>query len=259
MLSLALLFCDHRYHAFVTVRHQLTFVVVLTGRIVNSPVEWLQSLTRNLISHNALIKSNEQLRSKLLLINTDLQRLRFLEQENAELKALLGVTQATKNKVITAEVVTRLADKFTHNIVINRGERHGVYVGQPVLDAYGLVGQVTAVKPEMSVVMLITHNKSAVPVMVVRSGLPAIVIGVGSDCLELANVPETADVKMGDILVTSGLGKVFPAGYQVGIIKEVRKVLSERFMKVLITPKAHVDKSRYLFLVSAQSSSLRGQ
>lgn len=252
ILSVVLLFCDHRYHTFNTVRYKLVFVAVLAERVVNSPLEWFQSITHNFVSRNTLIKSNEQLRSKLLLINTDLQRLSFLEQENAELRTLLNVTPAIKSKVLTAGIVTLATGKFTQNIVIDRGERYGVYVGQPVLDAYGLLGQVIMVRREFSMVMLITNNKSAVPVMIVRSGLQAIAVGTGSsNYLELANIPETVDVKVGDILVTSGLGKVFPAGYQVGIIKEVKKVFGERFMKIFVTPKAHIDKSRHLFLVSS--------
>jgi rod shape-determining protein MreC len=251
-LSLVLLYSDRHYHGFAGIRNQLGSFIIFTERVVNSPVALFNAIVDNFTSKQALIASNEQLRTKLLLLNTDLQRLSFVLQENSELRTMLHMSKQITGKVLTVGLVTQATSNFTQHILIDRGEQHGIYVGQSVLDAYGLLGQVVIVKPTMSIVMLITNNKSAVPVIIVRSGLQTIAVGTGdSEQLELANVPETADVKVGDILVTSGLGKVFPAGYQVGVVKEIRKVLGGRFMKIFVIPKAHLNKSRHLFLVAA--------
>ena len=233
-------------------RYKLSSVLVSVQRVVNLPLELVQASMANFASKKNVLKVNEQLRTKLLLLNTELQRLSFLEHENSELRALLDLTRQTTGKVLSAEIVTLATDKFVHHVTINRGEQHGVKVGQPVLDAYGLLGQVVVVKPNMSMVMLVTNSKSAVPVTIVRSNLQAVAVGADSgDYLELANISETIDVKVGDILVTSGLGRIFPAGYQVGVVKEIRKIWGERFMRVFVAPKAHINRSLHVFLVSS--------
>jgi rod shape-determining protein MreC len=260
VLSLFLFCCDHRFHCFSGVRYQLSVIVVFVQRLVNLPTESVQAVSDYFVSKKDLLESNKQLRSQLLLVNTDLQRLSFLQHENEELRALLNVSRQNGNKVLTAKLMTLATDNFIQYVTIDRGEQYGVYVGQPVLDAYGLLGQVVIVKPKTSTVMLVTDNKSAVPVMVVRSGLQAIVVGTGSsNYLELANVPETADIKVGDSLVTSGLGQIFPAGYQVGVVREVKRVSGERFMKIFVTPEAHINRSLHVFLVSGATTNLSSQ
>jgi rod shape-determining protein MreC len=249
-LSLILFFCDYRFHCFSVLRDKLSPVLMSIQYVVNRPSELVHDVAVNFVSKQVTLEDNARLSSKLLLINTKLQRLSYLEHENAELRLLLNYSRQIKGEILPAELITSATDNFTQQITIDRGKHQGVYIGQPVLDAYGLFGQVVMVEPDMSTVMLITNSKSAVPVMVIRSGLQAIAFGMGHcDCLELANVPETADVKVGDSLVTSGLGRIFPPGYQVGTVREIKRVLGERFMKVLISPNAHINKSLHVFLV----------
>ena len=230
--------------------------MISVQHIINFPLELVQDGVVNFASKRAVIEENTQLKSKLLLINSQLQRLSFLEHENLKLRVLLNYTKQIKGKILPAELLTSVTDGFIQQITINRGKRQGVYVGQPVLDAYGLLGQVIMVEPDMSTVMLVTNSKSAVPVIVVRNSLQVIALGTGNgDYLELANVPKTADIKVGDSLVTSGLGRIFPAGYQVGTVKEIRQVVGERFMKVFISPKAHTNRSLHVFLVWSTATS----
>jgi rod shape-determining protein MreC len=258
LFCLVLIFCDHRYQLSNSPRKHLGFIVVGIGQVVNLPIRIFENTAHFFTGHKSLIKHNEQLQSELQLINKDLERLRFLEMENAELRKLLNVIQPIKGKVITAEAVGHSTSKFTQSMVIDRGERYGVFVGQPVFDAYGLLGQIIMVKPDESLVMLITNNKSAIPALVQRNGLQTIVMGTGNnDYLELANITETTDIKPGDVMVTSDLNKVFPSGYKVGIIKEIKKIPGERFVRVLVTPEAHLDQSRLMFLISPSNAKLR--
>jgi rod shape-determining protein MreC len=131
---------------------------------------------------------------------------------------------------------------------INKGKTDGIYVGQPVIDAHGLFGQVTLVGPKFSKVLLVTDVKSAIPVTIVRNGVQAIATGTG-DGIELINISETIDIKEGDFLVTSGMGQRFPAGYAVGVVQAIKRVAGERFMKVLLTPSAHIKSSRNVLLI----------
>ena len=206
------------------------------------------------VCKKSLAKENSELSSKLSLMATRLQRITFLEHENIELRGLLKYSRETKDKLQPVLLVASAIDSFTQEITIDKGERHGVYIGQPVLDANGLLGRVIRIEKEESVVMLLTNSKSAVPIVATRNGFRAIALGIGrADYLELANIPETADIREGDILVTSGLENVFPAGYQIGTVQKIERVKGERFMKILVTPAAHADRSRYMFLVESSS------
>ena len=116
------------------------------------------------------------------------------------------------------------------------------------------MGQIISLEPKISKILLITDVKSAVPVVVVRNGLQAIAIGTGSDDgLELINIPETADIRKGDFLVTSKLGKRFPSGYAVGVVKEIKRISNERFIKVILTPSAHIRSSQHVLLLWTKS------
>ena len=143
---------------------------------------------------------------------------------------------------------------FTHRIIINKGERDGVVLGQPVLDARGLMGQVVELMPYTSRVLLLTDTTHSIPVQVNRNGLRAIASGTGNpERLELRHVADTADIKVGDLLVSSGLGQRFPAGYPVATVKEVIHDSGQPFAIVRAVPTAALNRSRYLLLVFSDS------
>lgn len=250
VVSLFLFFCDHHFHCFDKLHSKLSFVTLPVQRVIDLPLQLIHKLQVNFTSKATILRENKRLTSELLLANVRLQRLDFLEHENAKLQTLLRSSRKIKSKVLFAKIIMAETDNFGRKFTINKGRHQGVYIGQPVVDAYGLLGQVIAVKDAVSKILSITSSNSAIPVMIVRNGLQTVALGTGNDqYLELANVPETADVRVGDILVTSNLGQRFPTGYHVGVVKEIKYVVGERFMKIFVVPKAHIDKGTHVLLV----------
>jgi len=219
-------------------------------RQINWSIDLVQVVSDNLREKQSLLKENTFLRSELLLANTQLQRLSFLEQENSQLRVLLNLAKQFKSRFLAAQVLSMAVDSVGQQVTIDKGKINDLYSGQPVIDAYGLFGQVISLESEFSKVILVTDVKSAIPVIVSRNGIQAIAVGTGHiDSLELINTPETTDVIEGDILVTSETGQRFPAGYAVGTIRSIKHIPGERFIKVLITPSAHINSSRNVLLV----------
>ena len=166
------------------------------------------------------------------------------------LRELLNSSALVNEKVEVAELIGMDPNPFTHRIIINKGERDGVFLGQPVLDARGLMGQVVELMPYTSRVLLLTDTTHSIPVQVNRNGLRAIASGTGNpERLELRHVADTADIKEGDLLVSSGLGQRFPAGYPVATVKEVIHDSGQPFAIVRAVPTAALNRSRYLLLV----------
>ena len=178
-----------------------------------------------------------------------LQKLATLTEQNVRLRELLNSAALVDDKVIISELIGLDPSPFTQRIIIDKGSRDGVFVGQPVLDASGLMGQVVEVMPYTARVLLITDSVHSVPVQVNRNGLRAIASGSGSDYLELRHVPETSDIKEGDLLVSSGLGQRFPAGYPVARVKSVVHDAGQAFLQVQALPTAMLNRSRHLLLV----------
>ncbi|EPN60191.1 rod shape-determining protein MreD, partial [Pseudomonas syringae pv. actinidiae ICMP 19096] len=169
-------------------------------------------------------------------------------------RELLNSSALVNEKVEVAELIGMDPNPFTHRIIINKGERDGVVLGQPVLDARGLMGQVVELMPYTSRVLLLTDTTHSIPVQVNRNGLRAIASGTGNpERLELRHVADTADIKEGDLLVSSGLGQRFPAGYPVATVKEVIHDSGQPFAIVRAVPTAALNRSRYLLLVSPRS------
>ena len=197
-----------------------------------------------------LYRENQQLRAKQLLLEFQLQRMDSLETENARLQALLGAKSPTNDKALMAEIIHVASNPYAQQITLNKGLRDGIYEGQPVVDAHGIVGQVLKVNTFSSDVLLITDITHAIPVQNDRSGFRAIAIGTGdSQGLELSHVANSADFKVGDLLMTSGLGDRFPSGYAVGTVSEVDTNPGAPFMLIKIKPAAQLDKMREVLLV----------
>ncbi|WP_461521632.1 rod shape-determining protein MreC, partial [Porticoccus sp.] len=177
--------------------------------------------------------------------------------ENVRLRNLLNATEMLKDRVLVAELVGVSPDPSRHTIIINRGEEQGVYVGQAVLDADGLMGQVIEVYRSSSKVLLITDSAHAVPVQVVRNGGRSIAEGMGEfDRLSLRYVPPTTDIVVGDKLVSSGLGGRFPVGYPVGTVTAVQTIPGESYLEVKLVPAARIDRSRHLLLLFSEMETL---
>ncbi len=230
----------------------LSYLSVPFYWLSNQPGHFVQGLDSYFTSRDTLLAENERLHSEARVQQGKLQKLVFLTAENVRLRELLGSSTVLQDSVLVAELISVSPDPLKHQIVINKGEGKGVYVGQPVIDAYGLLGQVIEVNAVNARVILISDSHHAIPVQINRNGVRAIAEGSGRiDTLILPNVVATTDIKAGDLLVSSGLGQRFPVGYPVGVVESVVLDPGKPFLKIVIRPSAKLDRSRYVLLVFA--------
>nr|WP_284047823.1 rod shape-determining protein MreC [Halomonas gemina] len=250
ILASALMFADTRFTRMEPVRAQLSTLV--------APIQWLVSLPSDVLNwgslalsdQRALVDENRRLREQILTLSHRVQRMASLTAENVRLRELLAATRQRDMPYITAELLSLDPDPFTHQMVIDRGRRDGVYVGQPVLDASGLVGQITATSAYSSRVLLLADASHALPVQVNRNGLRFVLQGAGSyDALDVMHVPDTADIREGDLLTTSGLGGRFPPGYPVARVSAVVHDPGQPFARVTAAPVAQLQRSRHFLLL----------
>jgi len=232
--------------------------------VIATPFYWLADVpyrVKEWGSHNvrdwrSLARENEELEKQTLILKAQVAKMAALSAENARLRQLLNSSAHLDDSVLIAELIAVASDPLRHVVVINKGRDAGVYVGQPVIDAHGLVGQVIEVSAFFSRVLLITDSTHAVPVQVNRNGVRAIAEGTGViDELQLSHVASTTDIKVDDLLVTSGLGGRFPPGYPVGVVVAVGKDPGQSFIKVKARPTAHLDQSRHLLLIFRESAA----
>ena len=250
VLSVALMVVDARFTLLKPVRSQMSLVLMQSYWITDLPQRLWQGVASQFGSRTELVAENEKLQTENLLLQGRLQKLAALTEQNVRLRELLNSSALVNEKVEVAELIGMDPNPFTHRIIINKGERDGVVLGQPVLDARGLMGQVVELMPYTSRVLLLTDTTHSIPVQVNRNGLRAIASGTGNpERLELRHVADTADIKEGDLLVSSGLGQRFPAGYPVATVKEVIHDSGQPFAIVRAVPTAALNRSRYLLLV----------
>ena len=186
-----------------------------------------------------------------------LQQFEALEAENMRLRDLVGSSFKIGDRVLIAELLAVDLDPYKQQVVINQGSLAGVFVGQPVLDANAVMGQVIQVTPMTSTVLLITDASHALPVQVNRNGLRTIAFGTGRiHELELPHLPHNADIREDDLLVTSGLAGHFPPGYPVARVTQVNREPGEPFATVIATPSAHLERTREVLLVWTLTSTL---
>jgi len=241
---------DAQYGALQAVRTALGQALMPLHRLVNAPAQGWQRLAAQFTGRQALLAENERLKQEALLLSQRVQQLAPLREQNQRLRELLGSAQQMDETVLIAELTGTDPNPFSQRILINKGRFDGVFLGQPVLDARGLLGQVVELMPNSARVLLLSDNNHSIPVQVSRNGLRAIASGTGDPTrLELRHLPSTADIKEGDLLLSSGLGQRFPAGYPVARVKQVMHDPSQPFISVLAEPTAIFDRSRYLLLI----------
>lgn len=254
VLSVALMVVDARFDALKPARSQMSLVLMDAYWITDLPERLWQGVSSQFGSRTELVAENEKLKTENLLLQGRMQKLAALTEQNVRLRELLNSSALVNEKVEVAELIGVDPNPFTHRIIINKGERDGVVLGQPVLDARGLMGQVVELMPYTSRVLLLTDTTHSIPVQVNRNGLRAIASGTGNpERLELRHVADTADIKEGDLLVSSGLGQRFPAGYPVATVKEVIHDSGQPFAIVRAVPTAALNRSRYMLLVFSDS------
>lgn len=223
--------------------------------IPNRVSDWFDS---NLTSRQALLKENQLLRNQIRVQESRLQQMASLVAENLRLRQLMNSSEIVQDRVLIAELIGVSPDPLEHKVIVNKGANEGVYVGQPLLDAFGLMGQVVSVAPFTAQVLLITDNTHAIPVQVTRNNVRTVAEGVGDLYqLQLRYVSSTTDIKTGDILVSSGLGGRFPVGYPVAQIEEITHDPGEPFASVVARPAAQLDRSRHVLLVFNEQNQLQ--
>ncbi len=250
LVSIVLMYLDHRENHLDAVRKGVGVAVYPIQLIVDAPVRLWAWLGESTTSRSDLQRDVARLNAERLLTNARLQRLTALEAENARLRALLDARSKVRDEVRVAEIMAVDANPYEHNLVIDIGSRDGVYDGQAIVDADGVVGQVIKTGLMTAQAVLISDTDHALPVEVNRNGLRTIAVGTGEiDRLDLPFLPNNADIRAGDLLVTSGLGGAFPAGYPVAVVDTVTRIPQEPFADVNAKPSAALDQVREVMLI----------
>lgn len=250
MLAIGLIVADHRHQHLDLLRSALAVVVYPLHYLASLPGTLAHKLKGRLAEEEELRRRNDSLRRDNLILKGRLQQLEALQAENMRLRDLLGSSFKIGDRVLVAELVSVDLDPYRQQVLVNKGSSSGVFVGQPVLDADAVMGQVVRVNPLTATVLLITDASHGLPVQVNRNGLRTVAQGTGFiNHLELPHLPKNADVRAGDLLVTSGLGGHFPPGYPVARVAEVRQEPGKPFATVVAEPTARLDRSREVLLV----------
>nr|WP_298129062.1 rod shape-determining protein MreC [uncultured Pseudoxanthomonas sp.] len=251
-LTIALVVMDHRGGWLSQLRSQVNVVAQPLWWVAGLPGRVTTRVQDDAATRTGLIEENGRLRNDLLVANARLARLRTAATDNAQLRALLGVKTSRGLDVQLAPILDIDLAPGRQRLVLDAGSRAGAMVGQSVIDAGGLMGQIIDTTPAHATVLLLTDPDHAVPVVVARNGVRLIVYGRGrSDLLELADVPLNSGIEVGDVLVTSGLGGRFPAGFPVGTISALRPDDSHAFLVGDVTPAARLDRGRHVLLLKS--------
>ncbi|MDX9768109.1 MAG: rod shape-determining protein MreC [Ectothiorhodospiraceae bacterium] len=260
LLSVVLMVADHRHHHLQTARNLVALALYPVQYVVDLPSRLFHWASEQVISHDELIRDNRALRQEQLLLRAELLKLTALEQENARLRELLESSSKQREHMVIAEILAVDLDPFRQRLVLNKGSLHGVYPGQPVINANGVLGQIVEVHHFTSVAMLISDPSHALPVQVDRTGLRTIAVGRGHhNLLELRFIPTNEDVQEGDLISTTGLGGSFPGDYPVAEITLVERTPGESFARIEARPLARIDRSREVLLVWSSDDVRRGQ
>jgi rod shape-determining protein MreC len=249
-LAIVMMVADHRNAYLTRIRWVLSAAIEPVYRIAALPAQIARQAGLAMADREQLTETNAKLGEQLLLAQARLNRLAALREQNQRLQELLDVQHGMGLGVQLAKIIDVDTDPFRHRVIVDAGARQGIEVGQAVLDAHGVMGQVVEVLPNTAVVMLITDPTHALPVTVERSGLRTIARGSGTlDTLELPNIPISGDCKVGDKLLTSGLGGHFPAGFPVGEIRAISNDASGMFAAAQATPNAALDRAGEVLIV----------
>jgi rod shape-determining protein MreC len=250
LLAIVLMAMDQRGQYVSSARSTFSVVVEPAFHLADLPSSMLRIFRTYTRSFGAMVEENKLLRETLLQQSGGMQQLAALQQENERLRALLDAGTSRQFDYRFAEMLQVNLDPFSHQVMIDQGSRDGVFEGQAVIDGAGVMGQVESVLLHMSSVRLISDPDHALPVQINRTGLRTVAFGTGATgWLSLPNVPLQADVRAGDLLVTSGLGDRFPPGFPVGLVELVDRGEAGPFAQVLARPLAALDRGREVLLV----------
>lgn len=250
-LSITLMTLDQRTDYVRNIRAGIAVLVYPIQYLVSLPADFFDWTADTFASRETLQENNAELSRENQALRSQLQKLTFIEAENRHLRELLQSSKRAGERVLIAELLAVDLDPYRKVVVLNKGSQDDqLYRGQPIVDAHGAMGKLIHVNPYSSTAMLITDPNHALPVQVLRNGLRAVAVGHGQDgLLEIPNLPNNADIKVGDMLVTSGLGCVFPPGYPAARVTEVTTNPALPFAQIRAEPVAWLDRSREVLLV----------
>ncbi|MBU2880197.1 rod shape-determining protein MreC [Aliiglaciecola lipolytica] len=249
-VSVILIFVDHKYDGFASVKVYLNSIVSPLQYIASLPGQMLSSGAEKFSTHKKLLEDNQQLTLQAMKMSEKLQRFDLLAAENDRLRALLGAPVSAPIQKMVTELMAVDNNPFSLQIIIDKGAINGVYEGQTVLDDKGIVGQIMEVGTTNSRVLLLADITHAIPLRNARNNVQLIASGSGQfDELILEHVAHSADIQVGDLLVSSGLGNIFPEGYPTATITSIVRDESRPFALVTATPIAQLDRLRYLLLL----------
>jgi len=250
VLAAALMVLDHRSNQLAKIRSALSLLAAPIHFLAALPARAGGSMTEFFTTRDALRSDNDRLQAEREILMARLQQQAALEAENNRLREMLGSATRVSDRALAAELIEVTSEPFTRQILIARGSRDAVSVGQPVIDAYGVMGQITRVMLATSQATLITDAGHAVPVLVNRNGLRALVFGTGAqDTVRVPYLTALSDIKEGDLLVTSGMGGTFPPGYPVASVTKIVNDPNESFLEITAKPTAHINHSKQVLLI----------
>ena len=251
VLALAFMVADARFHTLGLARSGVAAVTYPLQQAALAPGQVIDRIGDFFVTQNKLREENTELKQTLLLRSESLQRLSLMESELTSLRRLLGARESIKENSTLAEILHSGRNPFSRKVVVDKGIKDNVELGQAVIGAEGVLGQITAVFPFTSEVTLLTDKNQAVPVMISRNGLRAVVFGNGREgTLDLPFVPTNADVRNGDTLVTSGIDGTYPAGLLVAKISNIERNANSAFAKITCTPSVGVEHDRHVLVLT---------
>ncbi len=256
-LSLALMASDSKFSYLTPVREALTVALQPLQVVANSPFVLYNNIGNYFTSQQALRQEVDLLKKQAIFQGVQLQALASLKDENEHLRTLMEAAKVSSQPGRLAEIMYTGGDPFTHKVIVNMGEANQVLAGQAVVDAAGVVGQVTRVFPYTSEVTLLTDKELSIPIQVERNALRAISFGHGRDnTVNLPYLPANVDIKKGDKLVTSGIDGIYPAGLGVAVVSSVKTNVSSPFAQIVATPIAGIQNHRQILILSSDTNNL---
>jgi rod shape-determining protein MreC len=249
IVSLALLISDLNLRYLDAFRQGLSVLAYPLQMAAATPADFVRNASNYFSSLVRLQIENKELKSRQLQGAERLLRLDQLEQENRHLRALLEARERQPVKSVVAEIMYTAKDPFSRKVILDKGDQAGIAAGQAVVDESGVIGQITRVFPMQSELTLLTDKDQAIPVMIVRSGLRAVLFGSGNGLMELRYLAANADVQPGDKVVTSGLDGVFLAGLPVATVAKVERDQAQTFARIPCLPAAGVEQFSHVLVL----------
>lgn len=251
LLSLMFLVSDAHYNYLETLRKALGTLTYPLQRLANAPAAFFDYAGNLLSMQSRLLGENQQLQKRFLLDQSLLLRLKAQEQENIRLRLLLDAKSRQDKPAVMAEIMYTARDPFSRKIIIDKGSQQNIETGSAVIDGIGLIGQVRRTYAYASEISLITDKDQPTPIQVERNGLRAILFGFGSESLlDLRYMSPNADIKVGDVLLTSGIDGTYAAGLPVAVVAKVDRNPAYAFAKIVCTPSAGVDRHKEVLVLA---------